>query len=155
MLLQIRGYHLPGRVWHSRDEHYDNVYVGIQVGKEPQELMLADLEPLVAGNADRTIVSTVDLTDDCGDPSARGCGHGVAVHLVAFPTSGRPRTTAVQRHLGAAGQPEPPGSVRRLADADPRPVDSDMLVAEHQPNGALGVKEVYSVVVHSDSKSRA
>jgi hypothetical protein len=36
MLLQIRGYHLPGRVWQSHDEHYDNVHVGIQVGKEPR-----------------------------------------------------------------------------------------------------------------------
>jgi hypothetical protein len=38
MLLQIRGYHLPGRAWQSHDEHYDNVHVGIQVGKEPREL---------------------------------------------------------------------------------------------------------------------
>jgi hypothetical protein len=35
MLLQIRGYHLPGQVWRSTDERYDNVHVGIQVGKEP------------------------------------------------------------------------------------------------------------------------
>ena len=39
MLLQIRGYHLPGQVWRSTDEHYDNVHVGIQVGKEPRELV--------------------------------------------------------------------------------------------------------------------
>ena len=44
MLLQIRGYHLPGRVWQSGDEHYDNVHVGIQVGKEPRELVRADAE---------------------------------------------------------------------------------------------------------------
>jgi hypothetical protein len=128
MLLQIRGYHLPGRVWQSGDEYYDNVHVGIQVGKEPRELvradsetsswtvalevvaredrldfrgkavqgkrgdrfvyltwgdvdedgtftmfrraklMLADLEPLAADDTDRTIVATVDLTDDCGGP---------------------------------------------------------------------------------------
>jgi hypothetical protein len=128
MLLQIRGYHLPGRMWHSRDEYYDNVHVGIQVGKEPREvvrgdmetaswtipievvaregaldfrgnvvqgrpgarfvyltwgdvgddssftmfrrakLMLADVEPLIIGDTDRTIVATVDLTDDCGGP---------------------------------------------------------------------------------------
>jgi hypothetical protein len=128
MLLQIRGYHLPGRVWHSRDEYFDNVHVGIQVGKEPHELvradsetpswtitievvarergtdfrgpavqgkpgarfvyltwgdvdadgsftmfrraklMLADLEPLITGDKDRTIVANVDLTDDCGGP---------------------------------------------------------------------------------------
>src|SRR5258707_6438672 len=39
MLLQIRGHHLPGRVWRSADEHYDNVHVGIQVGKQPRELV--------------------------------------------------------------------------------------------------------------------
>jgi hypothetical protein len=44
MLLQIRGYHLPGRVWQSGDEYYDNVHVGIQVGKEPRELVRADAE---------------------------------------------------------------------------------------------------------------
>jgi hypothetical protein len=128
MLLQIRGHHLPGRTWRSADEHYDNVHVGIQVGKEPRELvrgdaatsswtipidvvaregvldfrgpavqgrpgarfvyltwgdvaesgsftmfrraklMLADLESIVAGTGDQTIVATVDLTDDCGGP---------------------------------------------------------------------------------------
>jgi hypothetical protein len=30
MLLQIRGHHLPGHVWHSHDAHYDNIHVGIQ-----------------------------------------------------------------------------------------------------------------------------
>lgn len=128
MLLQIRGHHLPGRVWQSADEYFDNVHVGIQIGKEPRELvradaetsswvipiecvareggldfrgaavqgkrgdrfvyltwgdvdedgaftmfrraklMLADLEPLAADDTDRTIVATVDLTDDCGGP---------------------------------------------------------------------------------------
>jgi hypothetical protein len=42
MLLQIRGYHLPGRVWRSHDAHYDNIHVGIQVGKEPHELVRGD-----------------------------------------------------------------------------------------------------------------
>jgi hypothetical protein len=42
MLLQIRGHHLPGRVWRSRDEYYDNVHVGVQVGKEPCELVRGD-----------------------------------------------------------------------------------------------------------------
>jgi hypothetical protein len=44
MLLQIRGHHLPGRVWRSRDEYYDNIHVGIQVGKEPRELVRGDAE---------------------------------------------------------------------------------------------------------------
>jgi hypothetical protein len=42
MLLQIQGHHLPGPAWQSDDTHYDNVHVGIQVGKEPRELVRAD-----------------------------------------------------------------------------------------------------------------
>lgn len=30
-------------MWHARDEYYDNVHVGIQVGKEPRELVRADV----------------------------------------------------------------------------------------------------------------
>jgi hypothetical protein len=44
MLLQIRGYHLPGREWQSPDEHHDNVHVGIQVGTEPRELVRGDAD---------------------------------------------------------------------------------------------------------------
>jgi hypothetical protein len=44
MLLHIRGHHLPGRVWRSADEPYDNVHVGIQVGKEPRELVRGDAD---------------------------------------------------------------------------------------------------------------
>jgi hypothetical protein len=44
MLLQIRGHHLPGHVWQSRDECYDNVHVGIQVGKGPRDLVRGDAE---------------------------------------------------------------------------------------------------------------
>ncbi|WP_157681329.1 DUF5990 family protein [Mycobacterium sp. JS623] len=44
MLLQIQGHHLPGRVWRSRDEYYDNIHVGIQIGKEPRDLVRADAE---------------------------------------------------------------------------------------------------------------
>ena len=129
MLLQIRGYRLPGRVWQSRDEQYDNIHVGIQDGKEPRELvrgdaetpswtvpidvvareggldfrgtavqgrpgarfvyltwgdvdadgsfamfrraklMLADLEPVVAGAGDTgQVIARVDLSDECGGP---------------------------------------------------------------------------------------
>jgi hypothetical protein len=32
------------------------------------KLMLADLESLITGSSDRTIVATVDLTNDCGGP---------------------------------------------------------------------------------------
>ena len=44
MLLQIQGHHLPGRVWQTRDEHHDNIHVGIQVGKEPRDLVRGDAE---------------------------------------------------------------------------------------------------------------
>ena len=44
MLLQIRGHHLPGRAWQSSRECYDNVHVGIQVGREPRELVRGDAE---------------------------------------------------------------------------------------------------------------
>ena len=46
MLLQIQGYHLPGRVWQTRDGRYDNVHGGIQDGKEPRELVHGDAEHL-------------------------------------------------------------------------------------------------------------
>jgi len=42
MLLEILGHHLPGRSWRSGDCHYDNVHVGIQVGKNPHDLVRAD-----------------------------------------------------------------------------------------------------------------
>jgi Family of unknown function (DUF5990) len=44
MLLHIRGHHLPGRVWQGGDDQYDNVHVGIQLGKEPHELVPGDAE---------------------------------------------------------------------------------------------------------------
>ena len=44
MLLQIQGHHLPGRIWQGDDEHHPNVYVGIQVGKEPRDLVRGDTE---------------------------------------------------------------------------------------------------------------
>jgi hypothetical protein len=44
LLLQIRGYHLPGRQWRSRDAHHDNVHVGIRVGRQPSGLVPADAE---------------------------------------------------------------------------------------------------------------
>ena len=42
MLLQIRGHHLPGRSWHGDGERRDNVHVGIQIGREPRELVPGD-----------------------------------------------------------------------------------------------------------------
>lgn len=44
MLLEIRGHHLPGRSWHQDDGPCHNVHVGIQLGREPAELVPADAE---------------------------------------------------------------------------------------------------------------
>lgn len=44
MLLEIRGHHFPGRSWHLDDGPCDNVHVGIQVGREPAELVRADAD---------------------------------------------------------------------------------------------------------------
>jgi hypothetical protein len=59
MLLQIRGHHLPGRVWRSRDEYYDNIHVGIQIGKQPRDLVRGD-----AGSSSWTIEIEVVSRDD-------------------------------------------------------------------------------------------
>jgi hypothetical protein len=43
MLLEIRGHDLPGRHWHVDDAPYDNVHVGVQIGREPRDLVRADV----------------------------------------------------------------------------------------------------------------
>lgn len=40
MFLEIRGHNFPGRSW----EDYRNVHCGIQIGREPAELVPADAE---------------------------------------------------------------------------------------------------------------
>jgi hypothetical protein len=78
MLLQIRGCQLPGRTWRSRDEHHDNVHVGIQVGKQPRELVPTDAETsswtipieVVAREAGLDLRGTAVH----GGRGARGCG---------------------------------------------------------------------------------
>ena len=42
MLLEIRGHHLPGRSWGGDGERRDNVHVGIQIVREPRELVPGD-----------------------------------------------------------------------------------------------------------------
>lgn len=42
MLLEIRGQHFPGRSWHIDGEPCDNVHVGIQLGREPRDLVPGD-----------------------------------------------------------------------------------------------------------------
>jgi hypothetical protein len=65
MLLQIDGHHLPGSVWRSGDEHHDNVHVGIQVGKEPRELVRGD-----APTSSWTI--PIEVVERDGGPDFRG-----------------------------------------------------------------------------------
>lgn len=42
MLLTIRGHHFPGRSWHLDDQPCHNVHVGIQLGREPSDLVPGD-----------------------------------------------------------------------------------------------------------------
>lgn len=44
MLLEIRGHHLPGRSWHLAGTPCHNVHVGIQLGREPAELVPGDAD---------------------------------------------------------------------------------------------------------------
>jgi hypothetical protein len=70
MLLQIQGHHMPGRVWRSREEYYDNIHISIQVGKEPRELVRGDAE-----SSSWTIpVEIVPRGDglDCRGPAVQG-----------------------------------------------------------------------------------
>ena len=39
MRLEIRGHHFPGRTWEVDGEPLGNVHVGIQIGREPAELV--------------------------------------------------------------------------------------------------------------------
>jgi hypothetical protein len=47
MLLEIRGRRFPGRSWHLDGEPCHNVHVGIQVRREPQDLVPGDSERAV------------------------------------------------------------------------------------------------------------
>ena len=175
MSLQIRGCQLPGRTWRSRDEHHDNVHVGIQGGKQPRELVPADAETsswtipieVVARETGLDLRGTavhggpgarfVYLT--WGDVGENGSfamfrrakltlaariahreGRRLTRRSIAFAGSRCPRTTPIHRHLLAAGQPEPPWTVGGLADTDPRAIDTDVLIAERQPNRTFGVE---------------
>lgn len=44
VLLEIRGHHLPGRFWHIDGRPCDNVHVGVQVGREPHDLVPGDTD---------------------------------------------------------------------------------------------------------------
>jgi len=63
--LEIHGHHLPGRSWHLDDAPYDNVHVGVQVGREPR-----DLTP---GDAERAVWTlSLELVESDGDVDFRG-----------------------------------------------------------------------------------
>ncbi len=47
MLLEIHGYHFPGRSWHLDGEPCHNVHVGVQVRREPHEPVPGDSERAV------------------------------------------------------------------------------------------------------------
>jgi Family of unknown function (DUF5990) len=47
VVLEIHGHHFPGRVWHIDDEPCHNVHVGIQVGRDPADLVPGDSDEAV------------------------------------------------------------------------------------------------------------
>jgi hypothetical protein len=115
MLLQIQGHHLPGRVWRSRDEYYDNIHVGIQVGKEPRDLVRAD-----AASSSWTI--PIEVVSRGGDVDFRG----TAVH-------GKPGARFVYLTWGDVGDDGSFAMFRRaklmLADLEPLAADADQVIA--------------------------
>jgi hypothetical protein len=44
MLLEIRGHHFPGRTWHVDGTSCHNVHVGVQVRRDPSDLVPGDSE---------------------------------------------------------------------------------------------------------------
>lgn len=65
MLLEIRGHHFPGRSWHIDGERCDNVHVGVQVGRDPSELVPGDAD-------DATWLVDVGVIDRDGALDFRG-----------------------------------------------------------------------------------
>lgn len=44
MLMEIRGHHFPGRTWEVEGEPCHNVHVGVQVRRDPSDLVPGDAE---------------------------------------------------------------------------------------------------------------
>lgn len=65
VILEIRGHHLPGRSWHIDGEPCDNVHVGIQVRRDPCELVRGDAEQA-------TWIVDIDVVDRDGEVDFRG-----------------------------------------------------------------------------------
>lgn len=47
MILEIHGRRFPGRSWHLDDASCHNVHCGIQIGREPHELVPGDAESAI------------------------------------------------------------------------------------------------------------
>ena len=67
MLLEIRGHHLPGRSWHLDDGPCHDVHVGVQLGREPSELVPGD-----ADGATWTVEVAVRDGPDFRGPAVQG-----------------------------------------------------------------------------------
>lgn len=70
MLLEIRGHHLPGRSWHLDDGPCHNVHVGVQVRREPADLVPGDAEH-ARWEVEIAVVDTPDGPDFRG-PAVQG-----------------------------------------------------------------------------------
>jgi hypothetical protein len=70
MLLEIRGHHLPGRSWQGDGVPRDNVHVGIQVKREPSDLVRGDA-PRAAWTVDVDVIERPDGLDFRG-PAVQG-----------------------------------------------------------------------------------
>jgi hypothetical protein len=68
--LEIRGHDFPGRTWANDGKPCENVHVGIQIGREPAELVPGDAEQATW----RTDVEVVDRdgTTDFRGPAVQG-----------------------------------------------------------------------------------
>lgn len=79
MLLEIHGHNFPGRSWHLDTGPCDNVHVGIQVRKEPADLVPGDSRSAVW----RTEIEVVDRDgeSDFRGPAVHGSRGARFVYL--------------------------------------------------------------------------
>ncbi len=70
MILEIRGHGFPGRSWHLDDGPCHNVHCGIQVGREPRDLVPGDSESAV-WTAELRVLTDAAGTDFRG-PAVQG-----------------------------------------------------------------------------------
>ncbi|GAA5123184.1 DUF5990 family protein [Haloechinothrix salitolerans] len=79
MLLEIRGQHFPGRSWHIDGEPCDNVHVGVQLGREPSDLVPGD-SPGTVWTVEIDVVQGDEGIDFRG-PAVQGRRHDRFVYL--------------------------------------------------------------------------